>query len=131
LLSNKGRASFISTKFSDLRYRTKIWTGRIISKIGKSGNSKSESILKQSEVWKNNDKVAFKYKPNYYDGTLTVFLPQKKYSVHNIDKAVWNNNHACEIDKVILPVYPAGMLVEPFVKELAANINTRIEQIKN
>ena len=60
---------------------------------------------------------------------ITVFLPRKKYSVHRIDKAIWNKNHASEIDTVVLPVYPAGMLVEPFVKELAANINARIKQI--
>jgi aspartate racemase len=129
LLSNNGRASFIATKISDLKYRTKIWMGRFISKVSKSESSKGKSITKQSEIWKNNDNVAFKYKPRFFDGAITVFLPRKKYSVHRIDKAIWNKNHASEIDTVVLPVYPAGMLVEPFVKELAANINARIKQI--
>ena len=129
LLPRNGRAPFIATKLTDLKYRMKIWTGRITYKIGKSDNAKSKSIIKQSEVWKNNDKVAFKYKPSYYQGTITVFLPKKKYSVHNTERANWNINHASKINKVILPVYPSGMLVEPFVRELAAHINARIKEI--
>jgi len=128
-LSGNRRKSFFNTKFNDLKGRIKIWYGKFISMFGSNKNSKSDSITKQSEIWKRNDQAAFKYKSNYYDGKLTVFLPRERYSVHNIPGAIWNTNHAKEVDSVVLPFFPAGMLVEPFVKELAENINTRIKKI--
>ena len=126
LLSSTGKTSFLTTKFNDLKKRTRIWLGRLISILRENKYSKSNSLTRQSEIWKLNDMACFKYQANYYDGRLTIFLPKKKYSVHSVPEAMWNNNHAKENDLVVLPFYPAGMLVEPFVRELAENINNKI-----
>lgn len=127
-LSSDGRKSFLITKNGDLKGRIKIWQVKLLSKLGINKNLKSDSITKQSEIWKLNDRAAFKYKANYYNERFTVFLPKEKYSVHSVPEAIWNIEHAKEVDSKVLQSYPAGMLVEPFVKELAENINTRIKK---
>jgi thioesterase domain-containing protein len=126
LLSDGGRASFLANKSSELKNRTRIWAGRALSVVSKNGHVKSNSVVRQSEIWKLNDKACFRYKANFYDGRLTVFLTKKRYSVHSVPEATWNQNHAREIDAVILPFYPAGMLIEPFVTELAKHIDAKI-----
>ncbi len=129
LLSREGKKSFFITKFNDLKSRTKIWYGKFILMLGVSKDVKIDSIYNQSEIWRLNDYAAFKYKAKYYDGKLTVFLPREKYSVHRVSEAILSTDHAKEIDSVVLPFYPAGMLVGPFAKELAENINSRIKKI--
>lgn len=127
LLSDVGKASFLNTKFNDLKKRIKIWLGRFISVLEKTKYSKSNSITRQSQIWKLNDRACFKYKADYYDGKLTIFLPKKRYSVHSVPEAMWNNYNAKENEIIVLPFYPAGMLVEPFVRELAKNIDDQIK----
>jgi len=127
-LSSNGRKFFLIGKVNDLKDRMKIWHVKLRSKFGINKNGKSDSITKQSEIWKLNDEAAFKYKADFYNDRLTVFLPKEKYSVHSVPEAIWNTEHAKEVDSEVLPSYPAGMLVEPFVKELAEKLNTRIRQ---
>jgi len=128
LLSNEGKKAFIRTKSYDLRKRTKIWLGKFISILFQTDYQQVNTMIRQSQIWKLNDKACFAYKAKYYDGKITVILPQKRYSVHSVPEAMWNNNYAKEIDLVVLPFYPAGMLVEPFVQELAKIINKKISE---
>ena len=130
LLSSDGKSSFLKTKWNDLKKRTKIWTGRLISIMNKTGNTKSNALIRQSEIWELNDRACFKYKASFYNCNLTMFLPQKRYSVHSVSEALWNNKYAKETEQIILPFYPAGMLVEPFVGELAKQINDKIKKTR-
>ncbi|HCW08205.1 MAG TPA: hypothetical protein DGG95_12665 [Cytophagales bacterium] len=128
LLSNDGMKYFLANKSSELKNRTKIWALQVLSAVGKNGHAKNSSLARQSEIWKQNDKACFRYQASFYDGRLTVFLTKKKYSVHRFPEATWNQNHAKEIDMLILPFYPAGMLVEPFVRKLAKHIDAKIDK---
>jgi phthiocerol/phenolphthiocerol synthesis type-I polyketide synthase E len=125
LLNKSGQTSFLANKFSDLRSRTRIWAGRLLSLLSKRAVS-SNPLARQSEIWKLNDRACFSYHANFYDGRMTIFLPKKKYSVHSVPEAMWTHDQAMEIDLVTLPFYPAAMLVEPFVQELAKNITSKI-----
>ena len=92
----------------------------------KNGKSQNDLVLTQSDIKKHNDAAAFIYNTKYYDGKLTVFLPEHRYSVHSGENAMWDTENAKEVDSIVLPFYPTGMLVEPFVKQLAEHINKRI-----
>ncbi len=129
LLSNDGKWAFLRIKTYDLKKRTRIWLGKFISTLTQIESRQANSMIRQAKIWKLNDKACFAYRAKYYDGKITVILPQKRYSVHSVPEAMWNKNYAEEIDLIILPCYPAGMLVEPFVQELAKVINKNISKV--
>jgi hypothetical protein len=79
------------------------------------------------EIWKLNDLACQRYVPRPYDGEVTDFRPLKQYRVFNQPNAKWDQLAKAGQHIVALPVYPAGMLTEPFVKHLAAALKTAID----
>jgi len=57
---------------------------------------------------------------------VTDFRPLKQYRMFNKPNAKWDRLARAE-EVVVLPVYPAGMLVEPFVKHLAIALKKSID----
>lgn len=125
LLDFKDKIKFIQEKLTVLRSRTSVWRGWLGNKIG----SVSESAL-LARIWQVNDQAILSYVPKPYPGTITDFRPVKQYSQYVGPDKDWTQL-AREQQIVELRVYPAGMLLEPFVKDLALalreSINDRIE----
>ena len=69
-----------------------------------------------------NDKASEEYTPQHYPGNLTVFKPCKAYLGYEDPTLGWGNGLAKNVEVVELPVFPAGMLLEPFVQELAGHL---------
>ena len=67
------------------------------------------------------------YLPRLYPGTITHFRPSKEYARHNSEKVGWHDLSAGGVETHKLPVYPAGMLLEPFVGILAERLKSCIE----
>ena len=62
------------------------------------------------------------YVPEYYPGSITHFRPIREYARFADPKAGWDELAAGGVETHRLPVYPAGMLVEPFVGLLAEKL---------
>lgn len=131
LLSGKEFHLFLGNKIKGLKNRVKIWTGKIRNRFSANtkGSPQFNSIL--AVIWEHNDLAAFNYQSTFYDGEIIHILPIKRYKVHNTPLADWNKM-AKSIKVITLPIYAAGMLVEPFVKTLAQKMNSiLIEKYKN
>jgi thioesterase domain-containing protein/acyl carrier protein len=129
LLNFDDKIEFIEEKLKVLRSRSSVWRGMLSSKLGR----KSESSL-LATIWKVNDDAILDYVPKTYPGVITDFRPVKQYSQYLGPPMDWRalaDGH----EIVSLPVYPAAMLVEPFVKDLAQalseSIDHAIEKISN
>ena len=80
-----------------------------------------------AKIWQANDRAALTYVPQPYPGSVTDFRPLKQYRLFNRPDAKWNCLAQGGQQIVVLPVYPAGMLLEPFVKHLAAALEKSIQ----
>ena len=83
------------------------------------------------ELWKNNDRAAKNYVPKTYPGRIIHFRPIKEYAKVDTPKARWEKIAAGGVETHRLPVYPAGMLLEPFVKILAEKLNDSLERLNH
>ena len=110
----------------DKKYRLKTKHGDVLdTEIDDTYKRVAKAL---ADVWKTNDLASEKYKPAKYPGKIINFLPMKEYKSHTHPGMDWHDL-AREVDKQILSVYPAGMLVQPFVKELAQSVRAEIFRI--
>ena len=84
------------------------------------------SVLAQ--VWETNDSAASSYIPHAFAGVITDFRPMKQYTKYSGEHLRWGELALGGQEVIILPVYPAGMLLEPFVKHLAEELRVAIDR---
>jgi amino acid adenylation domain-containing protein len=75
-----------------------------------------------------NDRAAANYRPRPYGGRIVVFAPKRQYAGLDADTLGWGPDLVKQVDIEALDVYPAGMLIEPFVAQLAAKLKPRLER---
>jgi thioesterase domain-containing protein len=121
LLNFNDKIEFIEEKLRILRSRTSVWRGMLSRRLG----SHSESSL-LAKIWEINDQAILDYVPKPYPGKITDFRPVRQYSQYLGSPMDWSQL-ANEHEIVTLQVYPAGMLLEPFVKELARLLEVSME----
>jgi phthiocerol/phenolphthiocerol synthesis type-I polyketide synthase E len=123
-----GQSKFFREKLQILRSRIPIWRAMLLAKLfHNSGTGKSESRI-LGEIWENNDRACSRYVPKPYSGGVTEFRPLKQYRMFDNPDAKWDRLAQGGQEVVTLPVYPAGMLVEPYVKHLANALRMAIDR---
>jgi phthiocerol/phenolphthiocerol synthesis type-I polyketide synthase E len=128
LLDSKNKRKFFKEKAEILRERSRLWRGIFLRGVmGERHSFDSRSII-DAEIWKTNDLAKLSYLPKPYAGVITDFRPRKQYSVFDRPEMYWNDFAQKGYEVVTLPVYPAGMLVEPFVEHLANALRKSIDQ---
>jgi phthiocerol/phenolphthiocerol synthesis type-I polyketide synthase E len=126
LLDSRDKMKFFVEKWKILRSRATIWRGLILNRFMKGGVNKSESYL-LAKIWKNSDQAAGCYVPRPLNAPIVEFRPLKQYSMYQGPDINWKNLARKGQEIVNLPVYPAGMLLEPFVQHLAAALRQQID----
>jgi glutamate-1-semialdehyde aminotransferase len=122
LLDAKLKSKFLKSKFQSLIARTKVWRGAISSLFRKQ-SSRHDGLVNMAEIWRKHDEIAEAYVPQNYPGRLIHFRPLRDYKCN-----IGTEYEANEIDYRTMKVYPAGMMADPFVKELAAQMDQVILQ---
>lgn len=127
LLDSEGKRIFLQEKIQALRNRIPVWRGMLAAKMaGKSNGSESKSLV-LGKIWAANDLASMHYIPKPYPGVVTDFRPLKQYSIYERTDLKWEGLAEGGQEIVRLPVYPAGMLVEPFVTHLADAVRSRMD----
>jgi phthiocerol/phenolphthiocerol synthesis type-I polyketide synthase E len=122
-LDGHGKRRFFSEKVEALRNRLPVWRGMLMAEFG--SGAAQERVL--GAIWQANDKACLAYAPQPLAGELTDFRPMKQYRMFDLPGGKWDQLALGGARVVELPVYPAGMLVEPFVKHLATALRTAID----
>lgn len=131
LLDGEGRQSFLKEKAKVARDRTSIWSGSLKSIFGKDATDDDERTEDEllSKIWDINDLAADTYvPPETYAGKITQILPKEDYAAYDDPRLGWEEIAQGGVDQLRLPVYPAGMLIEPFVAELAREMAQRMDE---
>jgi phthiocerol/phenolphthiocerol synthesis type-I polyketide synthase E len=129
LLNFKDRIRFFKEKVIVLRHRSNVWRGMLLEKFMKEqpGN-KSEALL-PARIWAVNDRAILNYVPRPYNGALSDFRPVRQYAKYLGQDMNWDRLALGGQEILTLPVFPAGMLLEPFVKHLAAALRSSIDKV--
>jgi len=126
-LDFEGKVRFLREKMKALRNRLPVWWGMLLAKLDKnSGETTSESRV-LGQIWQANDLACHRYVPLPYPGVVTDFRPLRQYRMFDKPEARWDRLALEGQSVVALPVYPAGMLLEPFVKHLAVALRKTID----
>lgn len=88
--------------------------------------ARTGSTAAMESVQEANDRAATLFQPRPYAGRVTVFRPRVNYDSLSDPRMGWGELALGGIEVVELPVNPHAMLMEPFVRQLAAEINQRI-----
>jgi phthiocerol/phenolphthiocerol synthesis type-I polyketide synthase E len=123
LLSTKSKWTFFLGKLKEVYRRRKVWYGTISTKLGFGKEDQSSTLAK---IWKINDEASLSYVPKPYEGDVLQFVPVKEYADHLGPGLNWEDLIKGNLEYIQLPVYPGGMLIEPFVQMLADKIKSHI-----
>ena len=91
----------------------------IINRLAGNSNDIGSRSQVLGRIWAANDVASMDYIPRPYPGMVTDIRPLKQYSIYLRDDLKWGELAMGGQKVVQLPIYPAGMLLEPFVKVLA------------
>jgi len=126
-LDSAGKAKFLSEKARIFRSRIPVWRGQLLGRFARrSRTTRSESRL-LGRIWQANDRAFSTYVAKPYAGALVDIRPIREYRMFDRPEAKWDKLAGAGQRTVTLPVYPAGMLVEPFVKHLAEALRRSID----
>jgi phthiocerol/phenolphthiocerol synthesis type-I polyketide synthase E len=125
-LDRQGKTQFLREKTEILRTRIPVWRGMLLAKFSKAQRVDSSESVLLAKIWQTNDRACAAYVAKPYAGTVTDFRPLKQYRIFNNADAKWDRLAQGGQRVVVVPSYPAGMLVEPFVQHLAAALEQAI-----
>lgn len=127
LISNDFK-TFFKEKMRVLRARKNVWRQMLRSKLSWQPGLADSDNNRLYELWHSNDKAAFDYIASSYAGRVTFFRAVRQYALFDRPGAGWGDLAKEGVDIRLLPVYPAGMLLEPFVRILAKELHAYIEE---
>ncbi len=128
LLGFKDKLKFFQEKLKVLFKRVKVWKGMLLGRIAKGQKHHDQSSWVLANVWRANDEASLNYAPQAYPGFLTEFRPVRQYSRCNVPNIHLDHLAQKGADVVTLPLYPAGMMVQPFLQYLAEGLKQAIEK---
>jgi phthiocerol/phenolphthiocerol synthesis type-I polyketide synthase E len=126
-LNNKEKAKFYHEKMSVLKNRIPVWRGAIMSKFGRKPDAETKDSLLLAKIWQTNDRASWNYIAVPFSGSVTDFRPKKQYRVFRRPDLKWDQLARGGQRVTVLPVYPAAMLLEPFVAHLASSLQRELE----
>jgi glutamate-1-semialdehyde aminotransferase/thioesterase domain-containing protein/acyl carrier protein len=121
LLPRSHKREFVRSKLSALAVRTRVWRGMLAnlwpSRKAKAASPRSAPTqINYADIWRQHDAQADRYRPKTYPGKMYLFRPKQDYRSY-VAKVELQAEQGVEI--IRLPVYPAGLMVAPFVAQLA------------
>jgi len=128
LLGSKEKLTFFMEKAKVAKSRSKVWYGMVLSKFGHRFHQRSGQYLTLAQLWEINERTPHNYMPKVYPGRISDFRPIKQYALFDGSELGWDKVAAGRVETCELPVYPRGMLVEPFVRLLAEKLQVCINK---
>jgi thioesterase domain-containing protein len=95
---------------------------------GDVGVARAETGI-EANVQAINDRAAEVYQPAPLNARLTLFKPHVNYKFYPDPNMGWEGLALGGLDIVELPVNPHAMLVEPYVRQLAAELKARLDRL--
>ncbi|MCC6344065.1 MAG: hypothetical protein IT166_17820 [Bryobacterales bacterium] len=127
-LSFADKVRFLKDKAEVLRHRIPVWRGMLASAFAKRSAAPPSTSVILGRIWQMNDRASWRYIPQPYPGTVTDIRPARQYRVFSKPDLKWDQLAQGGQHVIVLPVYPASMLVEPFVAQLARSLRACMDE---
>jgi thioesterase domain-containing protein/acyl carrier protein len=131
LLLAESKWTFLHEKIKVAKNRRKVWSGSLRAKVFNNFHQSNGYNELLHNLWETNDRAVLSYVPKVYPGKITLFSPLKHYARYDTPELCWENMASGGVEIHTLPVFPAGMLMEPFVKTLSAELKTCMAKAVN
>jgi phthiocerol/phenolphthiocerol synthesis type-I polyketide synthase E len=128
LARSSGGFAFFKEKLRVQKTRARVAVQVWLSKMAHGFRADAESAYPHLFVTKVNDQAFIQYVPRKYAGRITVFRARKNFAGLDNPQLGWSGMAEGGVDVHVLPVKPRGMLVEPFVRLLAEELRTCIQE---
>lgn len=122
LLPWRQKRQFIGSKWHALGRRLGVWRAAVGGWFRRQ-KLQRDGLVNMAEIWRKHDDLAEAYLPARYPGRLVHFRPKQDYRCHRSTEY-----EAEQVETHRLRVYPAGMMVQPFVTDLARLIKQEISR---
>lgn len=123
LLNWADKKSFLASKWDTALRRVKVWQGAIKSLFSSKKRRKPAARVNMADIWLKHDQIAEKYVPRFYPGRIIHYRPQRDYTCH-----LGQEIEARDIEYRRMRSYPAGIMVKPFVAELAESLRQEMDR---
>lgn len=127
-LDIRGVSEFLREKTDVLRTRIPVWRGMLLARFSKDPHNAASTEIMLGRIWQTNDDACWRYIPKPYAGAVTDFRPSTQYRIFNKPELKWDRLAQGGQEVVVLPVYPASMLLEPFVTHLAVALTKAMDR---
>ena len=117
------RRKFLSEKMDTAIARLGIRLRASLRSFREIGCDRAQEAFPHLKVKKVNDQAAFDYVPQPYDGRVVLIRPKGYFVGQRSYGLGWDGVIRRELEVHELPVYPKGILVEPFCRQLAETLN--------
>ncbi|QEG38968.1 aminotransferase class III-fold pyridoxal phosphate-dependent enzyme [Roseimaritima ulvae] len=124
LLNTADKRQFLNAKWQALKVRTKVWRGAVANLFSRRKKRKPAALVNMSEIWKIHDELCEAYVPKPYPGRLIHFRPRRDYRCHLGEELEVSGS----VEYHRMRSYPAGMMVRPFVTDLADMLREAIKE---
>ena len=122
LLDFARKKQFLRDKFKVLWRRKSVWLSKLsMRQAADKGGARTMSL---AEIWERHDEVAELYHPQEYPGKIHMIRAKKDYSRYSDSDLPATGG----IELHRLPVYPAGMMADPFVNDLADQVEKYLRE---
>lgn len=125
LLDARGRRKFLAEKTSVMRARFKMR----FQLAGLLSPDEQHTIYPHVRIKHLNDQAQFDYRPHSYRGRVVVFRTKGAFAGEVDPHLGWSKYVQDGLHIHELPLYPRGMLVEPFCRKLAETLNHCLHNI--
>lgn len=122
-----GVSKYLDEKTEIFRNRIPVWRGMLLARFTRHPDAASSSAIVLGKIWQTNDDACWRYQPKSYAGAVTDFRPSRQYRIFDKPDLKWDQLAQGGQEVVVLPVYPASMLLEPFVKHLAEALTKAVD----
>jgi amino acid adenylation domain-containing protein len=129
LLPGESRPKFLREKWDTALRRAGIRLHTLCHAL-KSGRG-GDCHYPHLKVKRTNDLAAVKYVPRAYSGRVVVIRPKSSFLGLGDPSFGWSEVVPNGLEIREIPVYPKGMLVEPFVQMLAQELSACISQVES
>jgi amino acid adenylation domain-containing protein len=120
------RRKFLREKMDTTIARLGIRLRAALRSVREMGRERVQEAFPHLKVKKVNDQAAFDYVPQPYDGRVVLIRPKGYFVGQKSYGLGWDGVVRRELEVHELPVYPKGILVEPFCRQLAETLNTSL-----
>jgi len=120
--ARSGNAAFLKSKYTVQKRRIGVRINILLSTVKAAAGCTDAIKYHHRRTDRINDAAHEFYKPQKYPGCIVVFRPKVNYAGYRDPLFGWGGIAEGGVEVHALPVFPRGMLVRPYVQELAQEL---------